>query len=172
LIQELGNIGDFIGGIGVVVTLLYLAVQIRQNSRTVKAASAQAMLSSLAQTLSSLGASSQAARVFVIGQTDVDQLTDDEQAQFALWLLGWFRILEQAYYQYRLGGLDPVLWDGHAAQLRSTMQSPAVRRWWAVRGPLFHPAFRRFIDELPVASPVPGAAEVLRAIKGKDAPAV
>ena len=32
MLEDLGNIGDFLGGIGVVVTLIYLALQIRQNS--------------------------------------------------------------------------------------------------------------------------------------------
>ena len=30
--QDLGGIGEFIGGIGVIVSLLYLAVQIRRSS--------------------------------------------------------------------------------------------------------------------------------------------
>ena len=33
MLGALGNVGDFIGGIGVVATLLYLVVQIRQNTR-------------------------------------------------------------------------------------------------------------------------------------------
>ena len=33
MIDALGNIGDFVGGIGVVVTLAYLAVQIRHSSK-------------------------------------------------------------------------------------------------------------------------------------------
>jgi len=32
-LEELGGIGEFIGGIGVIVSLLYLARQIRDNSR-------------------------------------------------------------------------------------------------------------------------------------------
>ena len=31
----LGNIGDFLGSIGVIVSLVYLAVQIRQNTRSI-----------------------------------------------------------------------------------------------------------------------------------------
>ena len=31
MIETLGNIGDFVGGIGVVVTLFYLAFQIRAS---------------------------------------------------------------------------------------------------------------------------------------------
>ena len=35
-LEDLGNIGDFIGGVGVVVTLVYLAVQIRANTTQVR----------------------------------------------------------------------------------------------------------------------------------------
>ena len=32
MLEALGNIGDFVGGIGVVATLVYLVIQIRQNT--------------------------------------------------------------------------------------------------------------------------------------------
>ena len=31
-LEALGNLGDFVGGIAVVVTLIYLALQVRQNN--------------------------------------------------------------------------------------------------------------------------------------------
>ena len=37
--QLLGNFGEFVAAIGVVATLAYLAVQIRQNTRATHAAS-------------------------------------------------------------------------------------------------------------------------------------
>ena len=41
MLEDLGNIGDFIGGIGVIVMLAYLAVQIRHNTRAARAATLQ-----------------------------------------------------------------------------------------------------------------------------------
>ena len=35
-IQELGALGEFIGSIAVLVTLVYLAIQIRQNTRSIE----------------------------------------------------------------------------------------------------------------------------------------
>ena len=165
-IGTLGDIGDFIGGIGVVITLLYLAFQIRQNSRSVKAASAQGILGSLGQMLNSIGSSPQASRAFALGQLDPSKLTDEEVYQFVHLILGYFRVIEQAFYQNRLGGLDADLWNGHVAQVSSLMQAPSVQRWWATRSALFHPEFRRFIEGLPRDSVVPGGADVVRAIKG------
>ena len=166
--EALGNVGDFIGGIGVVVTLAYLALQIRQNSSALKAASAQAVLGALTQSIASVASSSAASRVAILGQTDFDQLSEDEQLQFALWLLGWFRVFEQAHQQFMAGVLDPVQWKGHAAQIESTMQSAAVRRWWVVRRMLFDPDFRRFIEDLPVESSLPGLPEIIAALRGED----
>jgi hypothetical protein len=37
--QDLANLGDAIGGLGVIISLLYLAVQIRQNTRAVRSSS-------------------------------------------------------------------------------------------------------------------------------------
>jgi len=172
VLEALGNIGDFIGGIAVVATLLYLAVQIRQNSQSVKSASAQAMLDSLSRTLNSIGASPEASRVFTKGQLRPDDLTEDEASQFAHLILGWFRVVEQAFYQNRTGGLDAKLWNGYVAQLSSLMQSPGVQRWWSVRRPLFHPEFQSFIENLSVDGTVPSATIVLRTLLGKNPPAV
>ena len=38
-LSELGDLGDFLGGIGVIVTLVYLAIQIRRNTQAVRSAS-------------------------------------------------------------------------------------------------------------------------------------
>jgi hypothetical protein len=41
MLEALGNMGHFIGGIAVVITLVYLALQIRHNTAAVEAASRQ-----------------------------------------------------------------------------------------------------------------------------------
>ena len=167
MIEALGNIGDFVGGVGVVVTLLYLAIQIRQNSRTVRAASAQQTLGAMSQMLSAIGCSPQASRAFSLGQLDPDKLTDEELYQFAHLIAAYFRVIEQTFYQHRLGGLDEDLWNGQVVgQLSSFMRAPAVARWWAVRRALFHSDFRQFVDDLPSESRESAAGDVVAAIRG------
>ena len=36
MLEDLGNLGDFVGGVAVVITLIYLAIQIRHNTGAVK----------------------------------------------------------------------------------------------------------------------------------------
>ena len=34
-LQDLGNVSQFIGGIAIVISLIYLAIQVRQNTRVI-----------------------------------------------------------------------------------------------------------------------------------------
>ena len=49
-LEMLGNIGDFLGGIGVVITLIYLAAQIRQNTAQLRSNADGARIAALDET--------------------------------------------------------------------------------------------------------------------------
>ena len=79
MIENLGNIGDFIGGVGVFATLIYLATQIRQNTRSLRLASIQHIIGtsvSISETASSRPIPAILAKLEIGGR-----LTEDEFAQ-------------------------------------------------------------------------------------------
>jgi len=45
-LQDLGNLGELISAIAVVISLVYLAAQIRQNTKSVRTSTYQAILDS------------------------------------------------------------------------------------------------------------------------------
>ena len=146
--QLLGNYGEFIGAIAVVVTLGYLAVQIRQNSSSVKSAAAQSVLSNITTALQTVSETPQMSRVIYVGMGDFDALSEEERYQFFSWLLSWFRVMEQAHYHYRLGNLDAALFAGHVEHLRSTFECESIENWWDLRRALFSKEFQEFVGEL------------------------
>ena len=72
-LEDLGNVGEFVAAIATLITLIYLAVQIRQNTGSVKAAAAQSVLAALNEALQSAASTPQLARVVVLGQADYNQ---------------------------------------------------------------------------------------------------
>ena len=52
-LEDLGNLGEFLGAIGVIASLVYLAVQIRQNTRAVNSNTSQAITDSRVEFLAS-----------------------------------------------------------------------------------------------------------------------
>ena len=146
-LAELGSIGEFVAAIATLGTLVYLALQIRQNTETVRIGASQAILASLNESLQSAAASADSARVLVLGQNDFDELPDDEKAQFIVWVFAWFRVLEQAYYYHRNGYLADEIWEGQVAHLRQVVSGKAVKEWWAVRRSFYSRSFQSFVDE-------------------------
>ena len=69
--DALGALGELVGAAAVVATLIYLSVQLRQNTRTVKLSSAQAVTEELQAMFSLLSSDQSLAEIFVeAGKSD------------------------------------------------------------------------------------------------------
>ena len=53
-LTQLANLGEFIGGLAVLVTLIYLALQVNQNTKTVRASTVQSLQESASSFLTSI----------------------------------------------------------------------------------------------------------------------
>lgn len=82
MIEILGNLGDFIGGFGVVATVIYLAFQIRQNTVSTRSATYQSVVADVSEWTLQIGLNPEAKRVFGVGIDDFESLSREEQAQF------------------------------------------------------------------------------------------
>ena len=122
MLDALGNIGDFLGGIGVVATLFYLAFQIRQNSQAVATNAGHSVLASMSETLRSMAMSKEMSTLVVRGMRD-QELDDDELLQFGNWVFAWFRIIEKGYEHYQLGNISFEQWEGNEVHLKMVLPS-------------------------------------------------
>jgi hypothetical protein len=168
--QDLGSVGEFLAAIATLATLIYLARQIRQNSEAVKTAAAQSVLAGVNAALQNAASTPQLARVVILGQTDSDQLSEEERQQYILWLFSWFRTVEQAHHNYLLGHLDARIWEGLARHLQSVVHSPVIQTWWRLRESVFSPEFREFFNGLNHDSTIPSVDKLFDEIR-PDGPA-
>jgi hypothetical protein len=123
--ELLGNYGEFVGAIAVVVTLGYLAVQIKQNTRATKNASAETMMVAAQNTALALGSSNEVASIWVRGLTDYSSLDADEQARMHFLLLSQILTSDSMYWSYRVGNLDEELWERQSSWMKTILQSEA-----------------------------------------------
>lgn len=130
MLDALGNIGDFVGGIAVVVTLIYLAMQVRQNTRSTRLASMQSTMLA-AQNVAILPAQNrELARVVRVGLTAPDELDEDEFQQFRYYLMSLLRVHEDMFVQHRAGVIDDETWTARSSSLRTILSTPGGRRLW------------------------------------------
>ncbi|MEQ8956212.1 MAG: hypothetical protein RL120_18940, partial [Gammaproteobacteria bacterium] len=147
-LEDLGNLGELIAAIDNVGTLIYLALQIRQNNAAVRISAGQAITETLNAGMLLAASTPQTARVLIYGQVTFEELAPDEKAQFIAWVFAWFRALEQGHYFNDRGLLDDQLWQGQVAHIAQVLSRPPIAKWWDSRRALFNPDFQRFVDKM------------------------
>ena len=102
-IFELGAVGEFVGAIGVVITLGYLAFQIRQNTLQLKSQSRFHVLE---------GMNTDADRLFELDHydffwevTQADELSGKQLGRFRLLMNSWITRLEMMFFEIQEGTL-------------------------------------------------------------------
>lgn len=143
--QLLGNLGDFIGAIVIVATLIYLALQVRQNTNALDAQTRQSLLSA-GQT--GLLAMMENPDIMLAGMK-TEPLTAQEHIRLGFWLAATMRAREFAWLQYQKGVIDEVQWHTETLATQNLLLAPASRAWWeSVGRRIFSAEFARFVDDL------------------------
>jgi len=120
-ITELGALGEFVGAIGVVITLIYLAIQIRQNTRGMEEnrrlalaqtyqVRADALQTMLVQAANSEHIGPIIAELTQHGYPEdlssLDHLGPLERGRFRQWQIAQQTHWDNMFYQYQQGFLD------------------------------------------------------------------
>ena len=147
MIETLGNLGDFIGGIGVVVTVIYLAVQVRQSIASTRSATYQSIVSAISDWSREIGADPKLARIMRVGMEDSSQLTEDEYTQYEMLVVSVTRNFENIHYQYLAGGISESAWAGWSVRISTFFQQPGTRSWWEHHHSGYATEFRKFVEK-------------------------
>ena len=162
--NAIGAIAELVGAAGVVVTLLYLAVQVRQNTKALRAATFQSIIGFATGFAERVAGSGEFATIFETGMADLEALNETERLRFHFQLIALLRRFENIHYQSRMGLIDDEQWEGLRASLHSIMLRPGSRAWWKVNAQLFNPSFRKFLDGRLAASDAQRASVISRPI--------
>ena len=154
-LEDLGNLGDFIGGIAVVVTLVYLAVQVRQNNRllrantaSVRAASSTAINERLVGVNQSLVGDPSLAEIFVRELSSPGSISGADRVRLDTLLQSMFISLENILKMAQNGTIEPEDWEPWSRHLLLWLRNPAVRAWWDRQRTPFGRDFRAHVEAL------------------------
>jgi hypothetical protein len=157
-LQDLGNLGEILGALAVVVSLFYVGSQIRQNTAAVRSSTAQAVHDNYAAWYSHLAADGELVRISIQGLKDYASLPDVEKARFVSNFMAFLSYSQNAFYQWREGSLTPQLWVGWEALMINLVSSPGGKQFWAERAYAFGEEFRsHVVNVIMKRTPAPEA---------------
>ena len=155
-IEELGAIGDFVGGVAIIISLIYVGFQIRQHSRAERSTTAQAATEMVESVYVPVMNDASLADLTIRGMEDPTSLSPVEMARFTShWQNGFFT-LQNWYYQHRAGNLDNDIWAGWSQVFTDIYTTPGIQYFWERRRQYFAPKFRDYLEkDLFLKTPTP-----------------
>ena len=146
-LQTLANVGEFLGGLGVIVSLIYLAVQIRGNTSSQQSETYARSLERMAYMQESMAKDHALTKMFNEGLVDPSQLTITQKVQFAWVLTEMFGNLEFMFFQSEQRNIPAELWDRWEETMKWWLTFPGVVAWWKGKPTPFTPAFMSCVEE-------------------------
>jgi hypothetical protein len=151
-LQDLANLGEVIGAIAVIASLIYLAFEIRQNTRAMHQAATQDIIRSLNEQTRCLVESPDLAALMFRASQRPEELTGEERYRFQMLVAYLFSNFELAVEYYQEGLLGDDMIEGYAQGLRPLFENPLVVEWWEAEGQgTFSSGLRDKLSELPAA---------------------
>lgn len=145
-IQELGSLGELIVAIATVVTLAYLAIQIRANTNAIRSES-RGRISGQTQGYSAvIGGSKEAASIFMRGLADLNSLHPEEQTQFSFLFTMIVNQAHDSHHEYRLGITDREVFSAHSSSALRLLRTPGGKDYWRHHRSDFSLQFQEFVQ--------------------------
>ena len=128
-IQDLGSIGEFVAAIATLATLIYLAVQIRQNTRVLRGTFHDSHVSRMQAWQIAVAGDAELGSIWMRAQQG-DELTEQERQR--LWYLRTYFLIgsESLYHQYSRGNIDSEVWQAQLTRVRRSLAQAEFRHWW------------------------------------------
>lgn len=152
-LEDVGNVGELIGAIGVVITLLYVAIQVRDNSRFVRENTAS-LKATNDITSNNFTSNSYITMLKDPALLDIhirgnrgDQLEALEHSRYNLILRMAFEGHQTYFVQQSRNLVSDEIWSFWSGSMDEFCTYPGVVNWWSRNGKRFHSSFQAYINK-------------------------
>jgi hypothetical protein len=146
-IQDLAAIGEIIGAIAVVITLLYLSLQLRQFNKGLRSSTFHNTMHEFNQ-INASQLDPALAGLLDKGLAEPDSLTAVEKYQYAWIMRSYVNIWENMYQQYLEGACPESYWLPYAKQAKSIIEMPGGKLYRTSN--TLNAGLYSYLDGLPI----------------------
>ena len=136
--------------VAVLITLIYLTIQIKQNTASVRSESRQSAVTN-EQTLLYRWVERPTVFLSILSS---DEPTPEERVQIHMMMVAAMRAREHEWFQYRSGVIDDMTWASYFEAVVIFLGTKRTRQWWEKVGQeIFNPGFVEDVNRLLASRP-------------------
>ena len=127
--DALGSMAELLAAIGVIITLIYLARQLRMSNEQQRGAATAAAFHAANELIDTMNGDTELYKIALRGNEDFESLDDWEKQRFTLWALKETGTWEMYRFMVQQGALDPEFYQAKEEYWLQLHASPGRRQW-------------------------------------------
>ncbi len=141
-------ISQIVAAVILVLSVIYLALQVRQNTSAMRMSNFQAGSTTWANVLGMLTNNKEVTDIYRRGMFAFDALNEIEQIRFRSLGMQFLRVFHECFEQQYEGGVRQARWEGSQRATVDIMQTPGMQSLWSSRRHWFPDDFQIYMDNL------------------------
>lgn len=154
-LEQASALAQIISALAVIASLIFVGMQVRQNTKAVRAASSQAHSTMYHSLTDDLVSNADFASVWRNALEDLNAVNEDELVRFFSFASASFRFFESSRVQWLRGQLDDEHWHTIEQHAMALAAKPGIQAFWQLRGHWHCNAFRDWFEALPTSESSP-----------------
>jgi hypothetical protein len=146
--DAIGAMSESVGAIAVVITLLYLAIQIRAQTKESRLAATRELVRDSQEAIESITRDKEIFSLYLKALAAYDDLPHEERIRISMCFFRVFRVSELSYLHHLSQNIETFHFENSLVRLTDVMKSPGLQAWWENNRDSFSEDFRNYVDRI------------------------
>ncbi|HIE86530.1 MAG: hypothetical protein ABGY43_04735 [bacterium] len=148
VLETAANYADVIGGVAVVVSLIYVGIKVNKSTSAIRSSAANDATVAMQSWYLEMGTNRQASDIWLNAMTSQDPLETHDEFQFMMSMHSVLLGMQNSYLLSREGTLDEEFREAVTTAIVAVKDLPGMSRCWNQRRDFFHREFAQYVDGL------------------------
>jgi len=146
--DAIGAVGEVFGAVAVVVSVVYLAIQVGKQTEESKLAATRDLATQFQAGLDMLAQDGELTSIWAAGVQDYRSLSHDDRLRLSMYFQRMTRVIEAQYLHLHTENVNPAYFESIQMSFSEFLSYPGAQQWWELSKGLFGVDFRKYLDNL------------------------
>ena len=147
-IGELANYAEVVGGGAVIISLIYVAIQIRQNTAVVRTSNYADLSFKVSEFNQLIAENGELAEIYTRGTASYKELSEIEQIRFNMTISRLMQAVQAMFHLRQRGYIDSKLAQTNFDSVALFLAAPGLQEWWQDNKQWWESEFQHFVNEM------------------------
>jgi hypothetical protein len=149
-LQDWASIAEIVGGIAVIVSLIYVGLQVNDSTSAIRSSAASDATKTMQSWYLEMGRNRQTSDIWYNAMTSAEPLPARDEFQFMMSMHTAILGMQNSYLLSKEGTLDEEFREAVTTAIVAVKDMPGMARYWKQRKGFFHTGFAEYVDGLLV----------------------